>query len=98
MPPKVKPTVITTTTTTTGVDHEDDDANEESRPQTPLEAMDFTSYEHFGLYVEEIGTIVVLDNERKSEVYTGIGYTCTGVKTVFQAWAPYHKDVFEFMK
>jgi hypothetical protein len=95
MPPKVKPSVVTTTTTE--VEHDEGDGTE-SRPQTPLEAMDFTSYEHFGLYVEEIGKLDVLDNERKSEVYTGIGYTCTGVKTVFQAWAPYHKDLFEFMK
>jgi hypothetical protein len=95
MPPKIKPSVVTTTATE--VDHEEDDTVE-SRPQTPLEAMDFSSYEHFGLYVEEIGKIDILDNERKSEVYTGIGYTCSGVKTVFQAWAPYHKDVFEFMK
>ncbi len=99
MPPKAnKPTTGTGSIViaTSRVDTNDEEVD--SRPQTPLEAMDFSSYEFSGIFVEEIGQQDVLDNDRKSEVYTAIGYTCTGLKVVIQAWAPYDKDISNFMK
>jgi hypothetical protein len=111
MPPKqTKPTTTTAATSSIGAvasgsnttvvsnltTNEDDE--DDSRPQTPMDAMDFSNYEHTGVFIEEMGQHNILENERKSEVFTAIGYTCSGLKVVVQAWAPYDKDIFNFMK
>jgi hypothetical protein len=99
MPPKLKPAGVSSTTTivaSNDVNHDDEQVD--SRPQTPMDAMNFSNYEFSGIFVEEMGQHDTLDNERKSEVFTAIGYTCTGLKVVIQAWAPYDKDVHNFMK
>lgn len=102
MPPKSTNKVGSAATTavvvtTANIDSQDED-EVDSRPQTPTNAMDFSNYEFSGVFLEDIGQHDTLDNERKSQVYTAIGYTCTGSKVVIQAWAPYDKDVYNFMK
>jgi hypothetical protein len=99
MPPKSTnkgSTATTVVVTTTNIDSREDE--DDSRPHTPMDSMNFSPYEFSGVFLEDIGQHDILDNERKSEVYTAIGYTCTGSKVVIQAWAPYDKDVYNFMK
>ncbi len=104
MPPKLKPTTTTSSASVQEVEllsakenkHEEDD----SRPQTPSDddGMNFSDFEQRGIFFGDEGKLEKIDNERKSEVFTAIGYTCNGTKTVVQAWEPYSKNVNEFFK
>lgn len=102
MPPKVKVPITAPQSNEPDSQEEDHQQDEfidqsQSRSLTPVE-VDFTQHEKVAIFFKDAGLREFLDNDRKSDVFTIIGFGSTGERCVAQAWDTYAKSVADYFK